>query len=102
MINRFSKLSQPSRPHRHDLNRRRTLKKKYVLLSQYGRRVLVLSYFGFLAYGFNKHFLNPPEYTSKEEEEKSRLKFGLSDAWVRFFGYFVALRERADNKEEIK
>ena len=45
--------------------------------------MLTFCYFGFAAFGINKYFLNPPEYASKEEEEKSHSKFGLSDMTTR-------------------
>ena len=103
LINRFSRLQQPTaKPLRHDLNRRRTLKRKHLLLKEYGIRMLTVCYFGFGAFAINKYFLNPPEYASKEEEEKSHSKFGLSDMATRLQGYIVAFRESTDNKSEIK
>ena len=45
--------------------------------------MLTVCYFGFGAFAVNKYFLNPPEYASKEEEEKSHSKFGLSDITTR-------------------
>jgi|TARA_B110000285_G_C14861929_1_gene484964 hypothetical protein len=54
---------------RHDLGRRRTLKKKSELLKQYGMRALFMAYALFGAAMLNKHILNPPEYSSEEEEK---------------------------------
>ena len=64
--------------------------------------MLTVCYFGFGAFALNKYFLNPPEYASKEEEEKSHSKFGIADIVTRIQGYIMAFRERADNKSEIR
>ena len=71
-------------------------------MREYGSRVLFFCYFGFACYGVNKYFLNPPEYTSQEAEEKGNIRFGLYDVWSRFKGYISAYRETTDNKVEIK
>ena len=52
---------------RHDLSRRRTLKKKSVLMNQYGFRALVLLIGGFTVHMINKR-INPPEFKSEEEQ----------------------------------
>ena len=64
---------------RHDMGRRRTLKKRNVLLSSYGVRLFTVCLALGAAYKFNKTFVNPPEYSSKEQAEKAQLsnKFGL-------------------------
>jgi hypothetical protein len=68
-------------PIRHDLGRRRTLKKKSELLKTYGMRALFMAYALYGAAMFNKHILNPPEYAS-EEEEKSKLAFIITNFTV--------------------
>ena len=51
---------------RHDLSRRRTLKKKYQLLHQYGLRCMYVSIFMLLGHMVNKR-MNPPEFRNEEE-----------------------------------
>ena len=55
---------------RHDLTRRRTLKKKYTLLHQYGMRCMYMFIVGYGAYMANK-WVNPPEYRNEEEQRKA-------------------------------
>lgn len=50
---------------RHTLTRRRTLKKKHVLLRQYGFYCLVFSSFAYGVHFINRR-LNPPEFQSTE------------------------------------
>ena len=54
---------------RHDLTRRRTLKRKSELLRQYGIWTLVGCYGMLGAYWFNR-WMHPREYTSEEEQTK--------------------------------
>ena len=77
---------------KHDLTRRRTLKHRSVLLKQYGIYALSLTYLGFGVYFVNK-WVNPPEFKTQEEREKSQVKFGMSDLITRTKGYITAFRE---------
>lgn len=95
------RLSLKIQPVKHDLQRRRTLKHKSVLLKQYGVYALTLSYATFCGYCLHK-WLNPPEYKTQEEREKAQLKFGISDIITRLSGYVRALRETTDNKTELR
>ena len=53
---------------RHDINKRRTLRRKNDLLKTYGVRCLAVSYSLLAMYMFN-NWLHPPEYRSEEEAE---------------------------------
>ena len=81
---------------RHDLSRRRTLKRKSDLLKGYGFRCIVFSCFSFLVYLANKK-INPPEYRDEEEQEKAEQHFGVWDGLMRGAGWIFALRERNNN-----
>ena len=65
-------MEEQRRPLRHDIQRRRTLKAKHVLLRQYGVYTLSTMFFFFAVYSLNKKFLNPPEYESKEEKKSKK------------------------------
>ena len=88
-------------PQRHDITRRRTLKKKHELLWHYGANVLFTSVFFFAGYCVYRKF-NPREYSSEEEEQKSQQKFGMLDILMRGLGYVMAFKEKRENKEELK
>ena len=61
---------------------------------------MTLTYATFCGYCLHK-WLNPPEYKTNEEREKSQLKFGISDIVTRLSGYIRAARESSDNKKEL-
>lgn len=51
---------------RHDINKRRVLKKKSELLRSYGIYTLSIGYVVFFFYWFNR-YMHPREYQSEEE-----------------------------------
>ena len=84
---------------RHTLTRRRTLKKKSVLLKQYGFRSIV-AIVGLLGIHMINKRINPPEFKSQEEQQKSEMRFGLFDMWQRMVGYIDAVREKNQNQQD--
>ena len=92
---------QGNQPVRHDIQKRRTLKHKSVLLKQYGVYALSSSFALFCAWSWYRQ-MQPPEYHTEEEREKANQKFGIQDAINRAIGYSRAMRERSDNKQELK
>ena len=82
---------------RHDLSRRRTLKKKSVLLKQYSLYFLATLSFGFVVHLVNKK-INPVEYRSAEEQEKAEIPYGLPALFNRMSGLIDSLREKNRNQ----
>ena len=63
--------AQGTQPIRHDIQKRRTLKHKSVLLKQYGVYALSASFVAFCGWSWYRH-MQPPEFHTEEEREKSQ------------------------------
>ena len=87
----------PGTTARHNLSRRRTLMHKSSLLRWYGFVGLAGTVFFFLIHLGNKK-INPPEYATKEQQERSENRnFSVLNLFRRFRGHFIALRENNQN-----
>jgi hypothetical protein len=58
---------------RHDLAKRRVLRRKSDMLRQYGFYALLMGYAAVGVYWFNK-WMYPKEYTSEEEQQSKVIK----------------------------